>query len=75
MHRYNYAASVDNLWSGNSKYSLYLLWSKLVDYTDLMLGQPTPSSTRSWISNDIIWEGSARRPDDVATRPDATQCS
>jgi hypothetical protein len=40
-----------------------------------MLGQATSSSTRIWISNDIIWEGSARRLDDVATRPDATHCS
>jgi hypothetical protein len=33
-----------------------------------MLGQATPSSTRSWISDDTIWEGSTKRPD-------ATQCS
>jgi hypothetical protein len=40
-----------------------------------MPGQATPSSTWIWISEDTIWEGSARRSDDVATRPDATQCS
>jgi hypothetical protein len=39
------------------------------------LGQATPSSTRSWISVDTIWEVSTRRPNDVATRPDATQRS
>jgi hypothetical protein len=38
-----------------------------------MLGQATPSSTRIWISVDTVWEVSARRPDDVATHPDATQ--
>jgi len=40
-----------------------------------MLGQATPSLTRSSISFDIIWEVSAKRSDDVATRLDATQCS
>jgi hypothetical protein len=35
-------------------------WSS---YTVRTLGQATPSSTRSWISEDTIWEGSARRPD------------
>jgi len=40
-----------------------------------MLGQATLSSTRIWISEDTNWEGFARRPDDVATRQDATQCS
>jgi len=40
-----------------------------------MLGQATLSFTWIWISEDTIWEGSARRPDDVATRSDATQCS
>jgi hypothetical protein len=44
-------------------------------YTVQTLGQPTLSSTQSWISNDTIWEGSARRPDDVATHPNPTQCS
>jgi hypothetical protein len=39
------------------------------------LGQASPISTRSLISVDTIWEFSARRPDDVAKRPDATQCS
>jgi hypothetical protein len=39
------------------------------------LGQATPSSTWNWILDDTIWEGFARRPDDVATRSDATQCS
>jgi hypothetical protein len=39
------------------------------------LGQATPNSTRSWISVDTVWEVSTRRPDDVATRPDATQHS
>jgi hypothetical protein len=33
------------------------------------------SLTRSRISDDTIWEGSAKRPDDVVTRSDATQCS
>jgi hypothetical protein len=33
------------------------------------------SSTQIWISEDTNWEGSARRPDDVATRLNATQCS
>jgi len=49
--------------------------SKRPSYTVRTLSQATPSSTQSWISNDTIWEGSARHPDDVATRPDATQCS
>jgi hypothetical protein len=40
-----------------------------------MLGQAALSFTRIWISEDTIWEGSARRPDDVATRLNATQCS
>jgi hypothetical protein len=40
-----------------------------------MLGQATPSSSRSWISVDTAWEVSTRHPDDVATRPDATQRS
>jgi hypothetical protein len=35
------------------------------------LGQASPISTRSWISVDTIWEGSTRRPNNVATRPDA----
>jgi hypothetical protein len=36
------------------------------------LGQASPISTRSWIlAVDTVWEVSARRPDDVATRPDA----
>jgi hypothetical protein len=39
------------------------------------LGQATPSSTRSWISVDTVWEVSARRPDDVATRPDLPSVS
>jgi hypothetical protein len=39
------------------------------------LGQASPISTRSWISVDTIWELSAKRPDDVATHPDATQRS
>jgi len=37
------------------------------------LGQPSPISTLSWISVDIVWEVSARHPDDVATRPDTVQ--
>jgi hypothetical protein len=45
------------------------------NYTVRTLGQATSSSTRSWISNDTIWEGSARCLDDVATLPDATQYS
>jgi hypothetical protein len=44
-------------------------------HTVRTLGQATLSSTRSWISDDTIWEGFAKRPDDVATHPDATQCS
>jgi hypothetical protein len=37
-----------------------------------MLGQASPISTRSWISVvDTVWEVSASRSDDVATRPDA----
>jgi hypothetical protein len=40
-----------------------------------MLGQATSSSTRSWISIDTIWEVSNKRPDDVATRSDATHHS
>jgi hypothetical protein len=43
-------------------------------YTVWALGQTTPSSTRIRISKDTNWEGSTRRPDDVATRPDITQC-
>jgi hypothetical protein len=39
------------------------------------LSQATPSSTQSWISVDTVCEVSARRPDDVATRLDATQYS
>jgi hypothetical protein len=46
-----------------------------LSYTVHTLGQATLSSTRSWISNDTIWEGFARRLDDVATSLDATQCS
>jgi hypothetical protein len=38
------------------------------------LGQASLISTRSWISAvDTVWEVSARRLDDVATRPDAVQ--
>jgi hypothetical protein len=44
-------------------------------YTVRTLGQATPSLTWSWIPDDTIWEGSARRSEDVATRPNATQCS
>jgi hypothetical protein len=44
-------------------------------YTIRTLGQATPSSTRSWISDNTIWEGSARSLDDMATRQDATQWS
>jgi hypothetical protein len=40
-----------------------------------MLGQATLSSTRIWISKDTNWEWSARRLEDMVTRPDATQCS
>jgi hypothetical protein len=43
-------------------------------YTVRTLGQATPSWTWSWISDDTIWEGFTRRPDDVVTHPDATQC-
>jgi hypothetical protein len=39
------------------------------------LGQASPISTCSWISVDTIWEVSTRRPEDVATRSDATQRS
>jgi hypothetical protein len=39
------------------------------------LGQASLISARSLISVDTIWEVSARCPDDVATRPEATQCS
>lgn len=49
--------------------------SERSSYTVQTLGQATPSSTSSWISNDTIWEGLARLPDDVATSLDATQCS
>jgi hypothetical protein len=41
--------------------------------TVLTLGQASPISTWSWISVDTVWEVSARRPDDVATRPDDVQ--
>jgi hypothetical protein len=44
-------------------------------YTVWTLGEATPSSTWIWISKDTIWEDFARRLDDVATLPDATQCS
>jgi len=37
------------------------------------LGQASSISTWSWISVDTVWEVSARRPDDVATRPDSVQ--
>jgi len=38
------------------------------------LGQGFPISTRSWISEvDTVWKGFARRPDDVATCPNAVQ--
>jgi hypothetical protein len=43
--------------------------------TVVTLGQASPISTRSWISVDTIWKVSARRPDDVATRPNATRRS
>jgi len=46
-----------------------------LSYTVRALGQATPSSTRIGISEDTNWEGSARLPKKVATRPDATQCS
>jgi hypothetical protein len=36
-----------------------------------MLGQATPSSTQSWISDETIWEGSVRRSDDMVTHPDS----
>jgi len=40
------------------------------------LGQAFPISTRNWISAvNIVWEVSARRPDDVATHPDDVQHS
>jgi hypothetical protein len=40
----------------------------------LKLGQASPNSTRSWISVvGTVWEVSARRLDDVATRPDDVQ--
>jgi hypothetical protein len=39
------------------------------------LGPASLISTRSWISVETIWKVTARRSDDVATRPDATQCS
>jgi hypothetical protein len=36
------------------------------------LGQASPNSTQSWISEvDTIWKVYARHPDDVATRPNA----
>jgi len=39
-----------------------------------MLGRASPNSTMSWISKvDTIWEVSASRLDDVATRPDSVQ--
>jgi len=38
-----------------------------------MLGQASSISTQSWISVGTVWEVSVRRPDDVATRPDAVQ--
>jgi len=44
-------------------------------YTVRTLGQATLSLTPSWISDDTILEGSARCLDDMATRPDAIQCS
>jgi len=38
------------------------------------LGQASPISTRSWISAiDTVWGVFARRPDDVATRPNDVQ--
>jgi hypothetical protein len=49
--------------------------SRRPSYTVRTLGQATPSSTRSWISDDTIWKGSAKRPDNVPTHADATQCS
>jgi hypothetical protein len=49
--------------------------SERPSHTVQTLGQATPSSTRIWILEDTNWEGFAERPDDVATRPDATQCS
>jgi hypothetical protein len=40
------------------------------------LRQASPICTQSWISIvDTVWEVSARRPDDVATRPDDVQHS
>jgi len=39
------------------------------------LGQAFPISTRSSISVDIVWEVSARRPDDVAARTNDVQHS
>jgi len=46
-----------------------------LSYIIRTLGQATLNSTQSWISDDTIWEGYAKRPNDVATRPNATQCS
>jgi hypothetical protein len=48
---------------------------RMTVHTVQTLGQVTPSPTRSWISNNNIWEGSARRLDDKATPPNASQCS
>jgi hypothetical protein len=40
-----------------------------------MLGQASPISTRSWISVDTYLGSFVRRPNDVATCPDATKRS
>jgi hypothetical protein len=48
-------------------------WTTELHYPDVRSSYS--SSTWSWISNEPIWEGSARLPNNVATRPDATQCS
>jgi hypothetical protein len=44
-------------------------------YAVRTLGQATPSFTRIWISKDTIRKDSAKRPDNVATLPNATHCS
>lgn len=54
--------------------ALALQLSGRPSYTIRTIGQAIPSSTQSCISDDFIWEGSAKHPDDMATHPNATQC-
>jgi hypothetical protein len=55
MHGYNYAASVDNLWSENDKYLLYLLRTKLVDFFYNIMFTALFTYLRMWFAYFIIF--------------------